>query len=85
VGPRVAAADREVAEYDADVQRVELNLGGGAERALVITVDDDQPRPLGPADVVVGADRRQRGGAEVGQSASKMRFAPGSSLSCGAW
>ena len=49
-----------------------------AVRALVVAVDDHQPAL--PAHVVGGADRGQRGGAEVARcSASKIRLAPGRS------
>ena len=71
-------------------QRPQPHLELRAERALVVAVDDRQPRALRSPHVVVGAERRQRGGAEVGQtsgrsaggrqSASKIRLAPGSSL-----
>jgi hypothetical protein len=57
---RVAALDREVAEGDAQRQRSQPDLDGGAEGALVVAVDDDRRRAVGAADVVVGAERRYR-------------------------
>jgi hypothetical protein len=81
----VAALDGEVTERDAQRQRAQPHLDGGAERALVVAVDDRRGRVRGSPDVVVGAERRYRCGAEVGQArASKIRFAPGSSLGLGA-
>jgi hypothetical protein len=84
--PRMAGAYREVAERDTHRQLPQPHLGRRAERALVVAVDDDQQGAVGPADMVVGADRLERSGAEIGQApnASKIRFAPGSSLIVGA-
>ena len=87
VGARMARADGEVAERDAQLQRAQARFDRRAERALVVAVDDDGPRVGGPPDVVVWAERVQRGAAEVAQwplSASKIRFAPGRSLGDGA-
>jgi hypothetical protein len=47
--------------------------------ALVVAIDDEQ-RSSGAPHVVVGRERRKRRAAEIAHaSASKMRFAPGSS------
>jgi hypothetical protein len=84
----MTGAYREVAERDTHRQNPQPHLRRRAERALVVAVDDDQARALGAADVVLGTDRFERGGAEIGQTpanASKIRFAPGSSLIVGAW
>jgi hypothetical protein len=82
----MAGAYREVPERDTHRECPQPHLRGRAERAFVVAVDDDQRGALGPADVIVGADRCERGGAEIAQapSASKIRFAPGSSPTLGA-
>ena len=61
----------------------QLQLERRAVRALVVAVDDHQPSL--PAHVIGGADRGQRGGAEVAQDrASKIRLAPGRTPGCSA-
>ena len=64
---RVRRADREVAEGDAQRQVAQPLLQRRAERALVVAVDHHERRLARAAHVVVGPERRQRGGAEVGQ------------------
>src|SRR5687768_2898023 len=81
----MAAPHREVPEGDAQRLIPQALLDGGAERALVVAVDDRDRHALRSPDVVAGAERGQRGGSEIAQSASKMRFAPGSSLGERAW
>src|SRR3954447_13260337 len=81
---RMARAHREVAEGDAQREPAQARLERGAERAFEVRVDDDERRVLGPPDVVCGPEGRQRCRAEAAQtvaasSASKIRFAPGSS------
>jgi hypothetical protein len=87
VRPWMAGAYREVPERDTHRQVPQPHFRRRAERALVVAVDDDQAGAGGSADVVVGTDRFERSGAEIAQaaSASKIRFAPGSSLIEGAW
>ena len=90
MGARVAGADREVAEADAQRKRTQAQHELCAPRALEVGVDDDERRAGRPAHVVAGRDGRRRRGAQVahggGQpaaagdaSASKMRLAPGRS------
>ena len=65
-GARVRGPHREVPEADAHRVLAQLQLERRAVRALVVAVDDDQPSV--PAHMIGGADRRQRGGAEVVRS-----------------
>ena len=58
------------------VQLRERHVEHRAERALVVAVDHDEPTL--PANMVGRPHRGQGSRTEVAQSASKMRFAPGS-------
>jgi hypothetical protein len=55
---RMAGTHREVPEAHAQVERVQPRLERGAERALVVAVDDD--KGAFASDVIVGADGRHR-------------------------
>jgi len=56
----MAAANREVPERDPELERAQPQLERRAERALVVAVDDDQPRAVRAPDVILGADRWER-------------------------
>ena len=55
---RMRGPDREVAERDADRERREAQLERGAERALVVAVDEHDRAVAGAAHVIVRADGR---------------------------
>ena len=79
------ARDREMAEDEPAGTILEPLPGAGAVRTAEVGVDDDPALPLA-ANMVVGADRRNRGAGEVvaqEASASKMRLAPGIWVSSG--
>ena len=64
------------------LQAAQARLDGGAERALVVAVDDHQPRALRSADVrgpVPAVRSRATGQTAAASSASKIRLAPGRS------
>ncbi len=62
---RMGAADGEVAEHDAQRQVAQAQLEGGAERALVVAVDDHQRPGVRAADVLPGPDGRERRGGQI--------------------
>ena len=86
--PRVARAHREVAEGDAQRQPASRGLDRGAERALVVPVDDHQRGAAGPrtrsSGPSGGSGAEPRSVRPRAASASKIRLAPGRSPGEGA-
>jgi hypothetical protein len=82
-GPGALAGKREVAEHQPGRAGGDPGPIRGAMRAAEVGVDD-QLRPLA-ANVIVGAEWRDRGAGQVSQapSASKITLAPGASPGLG--
>jgi hypothetical protein len=87
-GSRMARADRKVSEHVAELEAGQLRAERRAIWALEVGVLDQEWCLLRSPKVIVRAERRERRRAKLGQgapavapsaSASKIRFAPGSS------
>ncbi len=68
---RMRRLDGEVAEGDPHRRARQDGLQRRAERALVVAVDDQHGRALGPADVVVRAGGRDGRGGQVAHAAER--------------